>query len=203
MVLFLAILIIHIFAGSVLAINDISDLDKELDRQQVPDSRSSNLWLDFLKLVLVLALIIAAAWSIIRLFSRQITAKMQGTWLNVVDEVALGQNRGIVLCEIGGKIYALGVTDHSISLLFEVNNPDLLDDISREAAMVKTENQPNRDWWQKIGALISGRSVRPKTRPVQKDFHLMVEEQARRLQNISTLHTGETARERSGDNDQG
>ncbi len=49
-------------------------------------------------------LIVAAAWSIIRLFGRQLSRKIQGDWLYVADEVMIGQNRGIVLCESAGGL---------------------------------------------------------------------------------------------------
>src|SRR5665647_241605 len=128
-ILVIVIACIMFMAGTALGVDNIQDLNNVIDQGQ-PQVQPNNLWLSFFKLILVLGVIIAAAWSIIRLFAKQVSTKMQGTWLHVVDEVMLGQNRGLVLCEVSGKIYALGVTDGQINLLFEVDNPKLLEEIS-------------------------------------------------------------------------
>jgi flagellar protein FliO/FliZ len=97
---------------------DMDKLNQELDSQpQAMDK--PNLAIEFIKLMVVLVLIIAVAWFLIRVFSRQVASRMQGTWLRVVDEVTLGQNKGIILCEVGERVFAVGVTDHNISVLFE------------------------------------------------------------------------------------
>lgn len=68
----LALLVIAMLAGNVWAIDNMSDLNQELDKELPGNDRSSSLWLDFLKLIVVLGLIIAAAWSVIRIFGKLI-----------------------------------------------------------------------------------------------------------------------------------
>lgn len=137
LVLMLAILLLS--APSVYAVDDFQSLDQELSRQEKDEApQSNNLFVNFLKLIVVLGLIVAAAWSIIRLFGRQLSRKIQGDWLYVADEVMIGQNRGIVLCEIGGRVYALGVTDGQINLLFEVEDPELVQEVVAAKDSVQT-----------------------------------------------------------------
>lgn len=183
------------------AINDIEALNAELDRQQQnqPYNSGTNLWLDFIKLIVVLGLIIAAAWSIIRIFSKQITSKMQGTWIHVVDEVTLGPNRGIVLCEVGEKLYAIGVTDNNINLLFEVDNSKLLEEISYSEHN-STLSPPNTTTnFNELKNMIINK-VRPNQPSSfnKKDFHNLMDEQFQRLEKIANdIEKNETRFRRS------
>jgi flagellar protein FliO/FliZ len=140
------------------------------------------LW-NFFKLIIVLGLLIGAAWSIIKLFGRQVNTRMQGTWLHLVDEVLLGQNRGLVLCEVAGKIYALGVTDHSINLLFELNDPQLVQEISEtNLEELIQRRDPIQDIMDKLKGLFRFKQRSPLP---GKNFHILMEEQSRKLHNIS------------------
>ncbi|MDD2511180.1 MAG: flagellar biosynthetic protein FliO [Syntrophomonas sp.] len=178
----LVLLMVVMLAGNASAIDNMSDLNQELDKEIQSSDRSPSLWLDFLKLIVILGLIIAAAWSVIRIFGKQVNQKMQGSWLHVVDEVILGQNRGIVLCEIGEKLYAVGVTDHSISFLFEVDNPKLQEEISQI-------DFPPEDSLAGAGLSELKKRLaafgRKNSKPGRKDFSLLMGEQARRLEQLS------------------
>ncbi|MCR4401022.1 MAG: flagellar biosynthetic protein FliO, partial [Syntrophomonadaceae bacterium] len=98
--------------------------------QPAPEGGPSVIGLVF-RLLVSLAVIVAMAWVIIQLFGRQLQRKAQGQWIQVLDEVVLGQNRGIVLAELGGRVYALGVTDHQVSTLFEVEDQSLIQDMMK------------------------------------------------------------------------
>lgn len=198
----LALLLIFTFVlvSSVVAVDNFQDFNKEMNKQQQPEVKSTNLWLSFLQLVLVLGIIVAAAWSVIRLFGKQVNAKMQGTWMHVVDEIMLGQNRGIMLCEVGGRIYALGVTDKEINLLFEVDNPKLLEEISQgnyELGSEKTETWP--DWV----TVFLQRFRFKKNNPSSKNFQNLIQEQSQKIKEIAAYnnHSKESATKRSDDNE--
>ena len=105
-ILVLTFILVAILNLNVLAVQDFDDVQKAIDNQQVENTRAPNLFLNFVKLIFILALIVGAAWSIIRLFGNKTRDRLQGTWIQVVDEIMLGQNRGIVLCEVGEKVYA-------------------------------------------------------------------------------------------------
>lgn len=182
----LALLMIQFMAAAAQAVDttDISALNQELEKGTPVEVETPSLWWETLKMLLVLAVIVAAAWSIIRFFGGQVKKRLQGNWLHVVDEVMLGQNRGIVLCEVGQKLYALGVTDHSISCLFEVDNPQILKEISQmpfdrdeEAENVNPLKKAVMDW---IGS-------RPGQRGEKEEFRQLMAEQVKRMRNISLL----------------
>ncbi|MEN6348075.1 MAG: flagellar biosynthetic protein FliO [Syntrophomonas sp.] len=196
MIAVLSLVVLHILAASVGAVDNINELNNELQKQQEVSTQSSSLWVDFLKLIVVLALIIGVAWSLIKVFSKQVSRKMQGTWLQVVDEVMLGQNRGVVLCEIGEKLYALGVTDHTISFLFEVNNPGLLQEISQSNINIEEPQAGFDAIRDRLVDLVIGRKG---SSPGRKNFRLMMNEQAQRLENISYKSTEDNGAKRSGD----
>jgi flagellar protein FliO/FliZ len=108
---------------------------------------------------------------------------MQGTWLHLVDEVLLGQNRGLVLCEIAGKIYALGVTDHSINLLFELNDPQLVQEISETNLEELIQRKDSiQDIIDKLKGIFR---FKQRSQLPGKNFHILMEEQSRKLHNIS------------------
>ena len=190
-VLVLILILIPILALNVLAVQDFSDVQKAIDNQQVENTRAPNLFLNFVKLIFILALIVGAAWSIIRLFGNKTRDRLQGTWIQVVDEIMLGQNRGIVLCEVGEKVYAVGVTDHNITVLFEINNPKLLEEISKSnIAVVDTEAPFN--WSQLKEALNSLFKTRKSMSRVPNNFHLLIEQQSQRLDEILYRGTQDT-----------
>lgn len=76
----------------------------------------------FLRLVISLLFVIVLAFLAIKLFQRQRPFTRSGRWMRILDQVVIGQNRAILLAEIAGKIYVLGVTDHNITKLLEIDD---------------------------------------------------------------------------------
>lgn len=190
-ILVLTFVLVAILNLNVLAVQDFDDVQKAIDNQQVENTRAPNLFLNFVKLIFILALIVGAAWSIIRLFGNKTRDRLQGTWIQVVDEIMLGQNRGIVLCEVGEKVYAIGVTDHNITVLFEIDNPKLLEEISKSnIAVVDTEAAFN--WSQLKEALNKLFKTRKSMSRVPNNFHLLIEQQSQRLDEILYRGTQDT-----------
>ena len=190
-ILVLILILIPILALNVLAVQDFGDVQKAIDNQQVENTKAPNLFWNFVKLIFILALIVGAAWSIIRLFGSKASNRLQGTWIRVVDEVMLGQNRGIVLCEVGEKAYAVGVTDHNITVLFEIDNPKLLEEISQSnITVVETEAGFNWNRWRE--AFFNFFKLRKSRSRVPDKFHLLIEQQAKMLDEISYRGTQNT-----------
>ncbi len=188
-VVLLALLIIQCMAMTAQAVDttDISSLNQELDKEASTEVKAPSLWWETVKMLFVLALIVVAAWSIIRFFSGQVKKRLQGNWLHVVDEVMLGQNRGIVLCEVGQKLYALGVTDHNISCLFEVDNPQVLKEISQ---MPLSQDQDIENINPVKKAVLDWLRSRTGQQTQKEGFHQLMEEQVRRMKSISLPEQG-------------
>ena len=190
LIILLVLIMLQIAVLPVLAA-DMDKLNQELDSQP-QEADKPNLVVEFIKLLIVLVLIVAAAWSIIKLFSRQATSRMQGTWLHVVDEVTLGQNKGIILCEVGEKVFAVGVTDHNIAVLFEVTHPKLLEEISIEmdSKPINPSSAGLPLLWNSLSS--RWRTAVPRRLPENKrtDFQTLMEEQVKRIQSISSTSMG-------------
>ncbi|WP_242938981.1 FliO/MopB family protein [Thermosyntropha lipolytica] len=164
---------------------DMEKLNQELDKQNQVSVKGPSLWVSFLKLIIALGLIIGAAWSVLYIFNRQMNVKTQGTWINVVDQVVLGQNRGIVLCEIGEKLYALGVTDHSINLLFEVDNPKIWEEVSQTAYGLSSNNSVD-DIYTQIKKGINNLLAKRRTPKIpERNFSRLMGEQIKKMQELS------------------
>lgn len=197
-ILLLILVFIQVFAVSAVAVDDFNKFDQTLDQQQTPaKATNTSIWFDVIKLVLILALIMGAAWSVVRFFGQKSAARMQGKWLQVVDEILLDHNRSIVLCKAGDVIYGLGVTDHNISLLFRLDNDNINQEIDKylETAGIL---QGNTDSWK--GMINSIFKPRQTHSPSKKEFHWLIEEQAKRLDNLSQVSVKDADRGgRSGD----
>jgi flagellar protein FliO/FliZ len=197
-VLVIILMGLFLIVSNAAAVENMNEFNQAYDQQDTSNSQShSSLLWNFIKLVIVLGLLICAAVSIIKLFGRQVNSRMQGNWLHLVDEVIMGQNRGLVLCEIAGKIYALGVTDHNINLLFEINDPQLAKEISETNLQEIIER---KDTVLSIADKLKG-LFRIKKQPslTGKNFHILMEEQAKKQHTISQLDKSRVINEkRSG-----
>jgi flagellar protein FliO/FliZ len=78
-----------------------------------------------LQLVFSLVIVIGLALILIKFMQKNTMLSKQSAWARVVDQVSLGPNKVLVLTEIFGKVYVLGVTEHSITTLLGENEIDL------------------------------------------------------------------------------
>ena len=79
--------------------------------------------------ILALCFVLILAWGMFRIFGRNMRSRMQGRYMRVLDEISLGPNRGIVVVEVGGKAFIIGITDHQISMLGELNDARVIEDM--------------------------------------------------------------------------
>ena len=78
-----------------------------------------------LQLVISLAVVIGLALILIKFLQRNTLLSRQSAWARIVDQVNVGPNKMLVLAEIFGKVYVLGVTDHGITALLGEDDIDL------------------------------------------------------------------------------
>lgn len=182
----LAVVLLQLLAWPAGAVEDMQSFNQEYDRTQAPAAPATSLGWEGIKIIVVLGLIVAAAWTVIRVFNRQARRRLQGNWLHVVDEVMLGQNRGVVLCEVGQRLYALGVTDHNITCLFEIDNPQVMKEISQQALEGFTREESN-PWIKTLADFIDRRRA-PAPKP--EEFHQLMEEQIKRMRSLSVPGEG-------------
>ncbi len=128
-----------------------------------PPSMGSTL----LRLILSLIIVIVLIFLLIKFFQRQMPFTRSGRWMRIIDQVVIGQNRALILAEIAGKIYVLGITDHNITKLLEIDDPskvalfsaDEMEEVYSNSLWKRTLEQfcgGNKWWRQKNGDFREG-----------------------------------------------
>ncbi len=83
------------------------------------------------RLVVSLVVVLGLAVIVIKFLQKRAFVTQTGRWIRIIDQVGIGPNKALLLSEIAGRIYVLGVTDHGISKLLEI------EDTSQVAAILE------------------------------------------------------------------
>lgn len=94
---------------------------------QEPPQPAGTSWLSTISylftLVLTFALVIGLAYFTSRFLGQKMGRFTSAGDHRIVVNLPLGPNRAVQIVEIAGKYLVLGVTDHNITLLQEINDP--------------------------------------------------------------------------------
>lgn len=82
---------------------------------------------------LLFALVVALAYYVTRFLARRLPG-LGGRHLRLLEQLPLGHNRAVCLVEVAGEVLVLGVTEHQVSLLRAVDDPDLAAALAAGAA---------------------------------------------------------------------
>ena len=82
--------------------------------------------------ILIFILILVVALWIIRKMNQASIRGMQAPWARVLDRQMLSTNQSLYLVEIAGKLQVLGGTDHHLTKIDEINDPELAAEILDE-----------------------------------------------------------------------
>ena len=77
------------------------------------------------RMVISLLIVIALALVLVKFLQKNTQLTRKSSWAKVVDQCIIGQNQRLVLVEIFGKVYVLGVTEHNIATILEEKDIDL------------------------------------------------------------------------------
>ena len=111
-----------LWAGAAWAAGQpLGNLQYQGPEQPVPFNTGGAL----LQLGLSLVVVIGLAIILVKFLQKSNALSRHSAWARVVDQVYVGPNKMLVLAEIFGKVYVLGVTDHSITTLLGENDIDL------------------------------------------------------------------------------
>lgn len=114
-----------------------------------------NTFLYFIRMVVVLALVLGAIYLVFRLMKRLGKPKIgSDSAIKVLATTSLGTGRAVHVINIGSKAYLVGSTDSSVSLIAEITEKELVDDLVLKAGAEKPA--PKGDF----GAILS--SLLPK-----------------------------------------
>lgn len=84
------------------------------------------LWGAALRLVLALLILLPLVYGATLLYSKRMGPGGSGRALKMIDAIHLGPNRTICLIEVEGRILVIGATQHHISTLAELNDPEVV-----------------------------------------------------------------------------
>ncbi len=91
-------------------------------------------WGGLIAYIVVFLIILSIAFWLIKRLNRYSVRNMDSPWARVLDRQVLYGNQVLYLVEIAGKIQILGATDHHISKVEEINDPDIAAEILEEIA---------------------------------------------------------------------
>lgn len=107
-------------------------------------------WLLFRYILTVLAVIALTAFGakyIAGKFGPETTTS--GNWVQILDQVAIGNNKGLMLVDIEGKGYILGVSDHSINVISTIEDMERLDQLRTLSISPPKRNIFNFNYFKK------------------------------------------------------
>jgi flagellar protein FliO/FliZ len=117
------------------------------------------------KIVLCLAVIALLTYGLTRLMRKQFRGS-GSSFINVIDQMSLGPNRGVFLTNIAGRVVALGITDHQIVKLLEIEDPSVIEQLNQPPA---TEDETG------------GFKSSQQTRKTADRFHSLIQENLSRI----------------------
>jgi len=96
---------------------DKIDLNNETENQEV--EVSTNVGTLLLRYIFSVIGIIILTYLVVRLFvnSQRNLNPIQGDWIQIIDQIPLGGNKGFYLVDIEGKGYVLGITEQQMNIL--------------------------------------------------------------------------------------
>ena len=120
----------------------------------------------FLRMVFVLALVLAAIYGVYRLLRRASRPKaVDDNAVRVLATTSLGPGKALHVVAIDSKAYLIGATDSSISLVAEVTDKDFIDRLNLEAALAPKPAKQGADFGELLAGLLGGRRKAGGKRP--------------------------------------
>ncbi|WP_318254579.1 flagellar biosynthetic protein FliO [Selenomonas sp. GACV-9] len=118
-----------------------------------PKPSSISWWSSIAYLVSLFAIfifVVGLAYFAARFLGGRFAQQKMGYGGKILSHLPLGPNRSVCIIEMAGRMFMLGVTEHSITLLAEITNPDEVDRLRREEL---TSSQVPEMFSQQLGNL--------------------------------------------------
>ena len=77
----------------------------------------------------VFAFVVLLAYIVARAFGKQSMQRLAARGGQVYLQLPLGPNRSVCVVELFGRVFVLGVTDASVRLITEINDPETVEEI--------------------------------------------------------------------------
>lgn len=105
-----------------------------LEYSQPEQVGQPNLLWELIKVIFALALVLGIAYLLFQFLSKRNNLFLRGEFIQIIENSFIAPNRSISLVEVGNRFLVLGVTEHNISLLAEITDPQLI-------TLIKEKNQ--------------------------------------------------------------
>ncbi|WP_187147771.1 FliO/MopB family protein [Heliomicrobium modesticaldum] len=115
-------------------------------------------------------------WVVVKFWKKKQQTAGQGNWMAVLDQVSLAPNKNLVVTDIAGKIFVIGVTDHSVQPIMEITDAQVIEALRQ---VQKEERQAPTAWGIDLLSGLLGKSNR-QSDPVPS-FHAEMTKQIQRL----------------------
>ncbi|NLL52144.1 MAG: flagellar biosynthetic protein FliO [Peptococcaceae bacterium] len=109
-------------------------------------------WTGLIGTVVVFLIILVVALWLIKRVNRFAVRSIDSPWVRVLDRQVLHGQQTLYLVEIAGKIQVLGGTDHHITKVAEINDPEIAAEILEEIAREPQEKMDRfmSEIWRKV-----------------------------------------------------
>lgn len=88
---------------------------------------SAELFKALLQFFFLFGLVLVLAWLTTRFVGQRMGSPMGGSSLRVLQHLPAGRDRSIMLLEVGGRVYLLGITAQQVTLLDAIDDPEVLE----------------------------------------------------------------------------
>ncbi len=115
----------------------------------------------FLRMIVVLALVLAAIYGVYRLMKKVAKPKTaDSSAIKVLASASLGAGKALHVVALGSKAFLVGATDTTVNLVSELDDKEFLDALALEAAMSPTSKPgEGRDFGSILMGLLAGKKA--------------------------------------------
>jgi flagellar protein FliO/FliZ len=112
----------------------------------------------FLRMIVVLALVLAAIYGVYRLMKKASRPKdAESSAIKLLASSSLGPGKSMHIVGLGSKAYLVGATDSSINLVAEIEDKEFLDGLVLEASTSKPKSKSGVDFSEMLAGLLGGK----------------------------------------------
>lgn len=137
-------------AGLVLGADDSEILNLQETQDSTDLEQPSQMGFLLLRYIFSVLIILILTYLGVKFFVRKINPPTNyGDWIQIIDYMPMGTNKGFYLVEIEGKGYILGITEQQINILTTIESQERLDELRGLSLKKKYTTQFKRSFWPK------------------------------------------------------
>ncbi len=125
----------------------------------------------FLRMIVVLALVVAAIYGVYRLMRRMSRPRAaEDESIRLLASRSLGPGKALHIVGLGTKAYFIGTADSSVSLLAQIDDKEYLDDLFLKAAQNPQKPGSAADFGEMLSRLLGSRKKKGPASGTAGDF---------------------------------